>query len=118
MSSCPDNAEQTQRTTTMLERLTRFGFRYEQILDDRRGIEAVVYLRPGDHWRDVVVVYAEQVARAYRRRPPHDPEPHPFAVVDPTDVLRSVPLAAAAGVLDTVLNWPTEEPAPLIGAQR
>lgn len=58
----------TSPAISELRRLLRYGFRREPILDADGQLEVVVFIRDWNGWREVVLVYSEQEARAYRCR--------------------------------------------------
>ncbi len=49
-------------------RLGRLGFRREPILDEDGALDVLLFVRDWQGWREVVLVYSEREARAYRTR--------------------------------------------------
>jgi hypothetical protein len=92
-----------------LQRLRRRGFRDEPILGDDRAVELVCFLRDTDHgWHEVVLVYGEHAARAYRMRRRAGASDDPLRC-DPAGVHRLIPLADVSSVVTAVLSWPADE---------
>jgi len=106
----PGDAIGRSRAGSMLESLPRFGFQRKQLLDDQRRVQMTVYTRSGPTCHDTVIVYSTKAVRAYRRRRDDDTERDTNVAVDPTDVLRWIPLGDAVSVIDAVLSWPSDEP--------
>lgn len=58
----------TSPAVVELRRLLRYGFRREPILGANGQLEVVAFIREWKGWREVVLVYSEREARAYRSR--------------------------------------------------
>ncbi|HET9256294.1 MAG TPA: hypothetical protein VFO16_14005 [Pseudonocardiaceae bacterium] len=61
-------------TIEQLRRLSRFGFHGERLFDHDGDVELLYYTRDSHGVREVVMVYGEHSALAYRTRDLLDPE--------------------------------------------
>lgn len=88
-----------------LHRLRRLGFRSEPILGEDGGVEVVCYMREhrNSREREVVLVYSENEARAYRTHSSVNDD-NPF-YVEP-DATELIPLDDVVTVVRTLLSRP------------
>jgi hypothetical protein len=92
-----------------LLRLKRLGFHYTQILGDDGELDMVLFVRDTPEWHEVVLVYSEEQARAYRTRPrPASGNPLMVAggVVD-----KLLPLDDVVSTVQRLLTLPSTRPA-------
>jgi hypothetical protein len=83
----------TSPALTELRRLRRLGFRPDPILGENGGLEVVYFMREWQGWREVVLVYSEIEARAYRIR-------------------AMIPLDDVVTVVHALLSLPSPPPRP------
>ena len=98
----------TSAAINQLHRLRRLGFKAIDIRDEDGDIEAICWVRDSSGWREVVLVYSEQEARAYRVRLV-DANTNPMYVnEDRAEVL--IPLAPVVTIVDGLLALPSPAP--------
>lgn len=99
----------TSPAIAAIQRLLRFGFVRLPVLDEDGELDALIFLRDWRGWREVVLVYGEHEARAYRT-------PIEFASSDPLYVPPSsagtiIPLADVVSVVYALLkDWTPPRP--------
>jgi hypothetical protein len=93
-----------------LRRLLRFGFRREPILGADGELEVVIFVRDWKGWREVVLVYSEREARAYRTR--IDVASDNPLYVPPGTAEVQLPLDDVVTTVHALLSLPSSPPCP------
>jgi len=87
-----------------LHHLRRLGFHDEPILGDHGEVEVVYFTRRWQGWREVVLVYSEHEARAYRVRSMGVTDN--LLYIDSAAIDRLIPLEDVVTVVHALLSGP------------
>jgi hypothetical protein len=98
----------TSPAATELQRLRRLGFRPDPILGADGLVEVVYFMREWQGWREVVLVYSEIEARAYRIRAAAAAANPLYVDSDAVDVM--IPLDDVVTVVHALLSLPAPPP--------
>ena len=100
----------TSPAISELRRLLRYGFHREPILDQDGNLEVLIFSRDWKSWHEVVLVYSEHQARAYRTR--IDIAPDNPLHVPPGTAQVLLPLSDVVSTVHALLSLPSPPPGP------